>query len=225
MLTYLNFDFSHCQIDFDPEDFERKNPDSDISEDEDTLSAFDKAQRAEEKKLARAHYVEVGKSKLRKQNDDGILLDEKRYKGSKISREQLYKDDSEINEDQDDSEEDEDESENENENESEEEEEEDVEAGNDDEDSEEELVSDDSDSEHDILSKDSDDDEELSSESEEEESDQENGIFKSSSTLNESNKNKLKELLKSEQKYVNNFLNLLNYIHFMNLLTFRFFIH
>lgn len=55
--------------DFDPEDFERN---SDVSQ--------------SDNEEARAHYVEVGKSRLR---DDGPLVHSSKYKGSRVSRQDL----------------------------------------------------------------------------------------------------------------------------------------
>ncbi|ODQ66555.1 TRAUB-domain-containing protein [Nadsonia fulvescens var. elongata DSM 6958] len=68
--------------DFDVEDIESKN---NQSEDEGNTFGFN--DQDEEK--AREHYVAVGKSSIR---DDGIKVDNKKYNGGKVSRQNLYDD-------------------------------------------------------------------------------------------------------------------------------------
>lgn len=75
--------------DFDPEDFENTNPESYSSDEND-----EENDRTGEK--AREHYVHVGKSSLR---DNSLKVDDVKYKGSKVSRGDLF-DREEDNEDE-----------------------------------------------------------------------------------------------------------------------------
>lgn len=140
------------------------------------MNEYEKKQRKQEKVLARAHYLNVGKSKLRQKNDEGLEVNGKRYTGSKVSRRDLYEDEqqsgSEDEEEEEDSEEDSDENSGEGE-------------GKDDEEEEE--------SENDIMDVDSDDEEQDGSDEEEEE-------VQKSSELNQSKRTQLKELLRTEQQ-------------------------
>ena len=78
------------RLDYDPEDLERGEPQDKASDDE---------------AKGREHYVSVDKSTLR---DDNIVVDGKRYKGSKTSRKDLYADSEEddVSEEESDNEED-----------------------------------------------------------------------------------------------------------------------
>lgn len=74
---------SHNIPDYDPEDFENQNlSDSESNSDENS---------SDEEKDRTEHYVTVGKSRLR---DDGIALAEGKYKGSRVSRDDLNQSDS-----------------------------------------------------------------------------------------------------------------------------------
>lgn len=123
--------------------------------------------------MARAHYVNVEKSDLRKKNDEGLKVDGKKYTGAKVSRKDLYQNNSDSEEDDEEEEEDEDED-----------------------DEEEQADGDESegDSDQDILDVDSDDEEQESEDEEDEET------LKNASKLNDSKRNQLKELLKNEQQ-------------------------
>ncbi|CAN6650359.1 protein Bfr2p [Trichomonascus vanleenenianus] len=70
-------------VDFDPEDAERMNASSD-----------DEFEENDDEK-AREHYVKVGKSKLR---DDGISVDETKYRGKRVDRRALF--DNDLSEDE-----------------------------------------------------------------------------------------------------------------------------
>ncbi|KAL7276907.1 rRNA-processing protein bfr2 [Rhizina undulata] len=76
--------------DFDPEALEKECSDAGSGEEEDGSE-----DEVEDKNAGREHYVDVGKSKLRKEN--AVLLDPK-YDGARVSRENLYDSDDEDDE-------------------------------------------------------------------------------------------------------------------------------
>lgn len=136
------------------------------------MTAFERKERDQERKLARAHYVDVGRSALRRQNDKDIEIDGKQYKGAKVSRKDLYKEESEDDEESDDGDEEELEGE-----------EEQLESVSDYESEDEESGS----------------DEESASDGEDDDVDTEE-VIKNSSKLDDKKRNQLKELLRTEQQ-------------------------